>query len=62
MGKWHGDKDDINAGKTLDQYTKMSVVAYKAFEATFKNPDVIKQAWQKTGFISFKKNNITWEN
>ena len=55
---WHGDTDNINAGKTLDQYTKMSAVAYKAFEATLKNPDVIKQAWQKTGFIPFEKNNV----
>ena len=56
--KWHGDTDSINAVKTLDQYTKMSAVAYKALEATFKNPDVIKQAWRKTGFIPFEKNNV----
>ena len=58
---WHGNTENINAGRTLDQYTKMSAVAYKAFEDTFKNPEVIKQAWRKTGFIPFEKRNIDME-
>ena len=50
---WHGDPK--NAGKRLDQYTLMKLVAYKAFEETFSRKETVQNAFRKTGLYPWNK-------
>ena len=58
---WHGTVKNIESGKKLDQYSMMTDCCYKAFEETFRNPNVISSAWRKCGLLPFDKNNVDFD-
>ena len=46
---WHGDIQNINAGRVLDQYTMIWDVAWHVFEEVFAQPEICQTAFRKAG-------------